>query len=371
MAISPTAEGFRAAFRRPSFTLAEIIWRWTVGATATALFAFGLFEYLRTLPVTNGELLFLRTRHPYLVGEAIAHILRGSMSRAVMASLTAGLMLAVLWMIAGAVGRLATVRALLNYFRKDVARNVSAGGVTNGGLENEVVPKNGVADREIRGVRERDVASNVSTSAFPALLRLQFLRIAVALAALFGFAGATILAGFASPAATPQPGLAFAIFLPVACLVAFLWWALNWLLSLAGMFAVRDDEDTVGAIVAAVALCRERTGAVFAVSTWTGLAHMVVFAVASTVASVPLAFAGIVPWRLVVAADVVVTLGYFAVADWLYMARLAGYVCIAETPQELLRPAPPPPALIPTPLQTTIDRNELILSDVPNLAVET
>ena len=27
-AISPTFEGFRAAFRRPSFTLAEMAWRW-------------------------------------------------------------------------------------------------------------------------------------------------------------------------------------------------------------------------------------------------------------------------------------------------------------------------------------------------------
>jgi hypothetical protein len=67
MAISATAEGFRAAFRRPSLTLAEIMWRWSTGATASALFLFGLFEYLNTLPVTNGELLFLRTRQPYLV----------------------------------------------------------------------------------------------------------------------------------------------------------------------------------------------------------------------------------------------------------------------------------------------------------------
>ena len=371
MAISPTAEGFRAAFRRPSVTLAEIVWRWTVGATATALFAFGLFEYLQTLPVTNGELLFLRTRHPYLVAEAIAHILRGSLSRAVMASLTAALMLVVLWMIAGSLGRIATVRALLDYFRREVARNVSGRGTTNGGVVNDLVTKDPVANREVTNDVERDVAGNVSTSAFPALLRLHFLRVALALAALFGFAGAAILAGFASSDANPQPGLAFSIFLPIACLVAFLWWALNWLLSLASMFAVRDGEDTVGAIVAAVACCRERTGAVLAVSTWTGLAHMVLFVVASTVASVPLAFAGIVPWRLVVALDALVTLAYFAVADWLYMARLAGYVCIAETPQELLTPPPPPLAPIPTPLQTTIDRNELILSDLPNLAVET
>ena len=359
MAISPTAEGFRAASRRPSLTLAEIIWRWMVGATAVALFFFGLFEYLDTVPVTNGELLFLRTRHPYLVGEAIAHILRGSLNRAVMAGLLAVLTLAVLWIIAGSVGRIATVRGLLDYFHGDSAGYVSRSGVTNDS--------------------EREVASKVSTeegpsAPFPALVRLNFLRAAVALAAAFGFAGATILAGFASPAAHPQPGLAFSLFLPLAGLICYVWWALNWLLSLAGMFAARDGEDAVGAISAAVALTRERTGAVFAVSTWTGLAHLVVFVGASTVASMPLGFAGVVPWRLVIAVEILVTLAYFAVVDWLYMARLAGYVCIAETPPALMAPAALPTASIPRPgppVQTTIDRDEPILSDVPNLALET
>src|SRR5580658_9332957 len=101
MAVSPTAEGFRAAFRQPSLTLAEIAWRWVTGATATALFFFVLFEYLRTLPVTNGELLFLRSRQPFLVGQAIAHILRGSLNRGVMAALLAAMLLALLWIVAG------------------------------------------------------------------------------------------------------------------------------------------------------------------------------------------------------------------------------------------------------------------------------
>jgi hypothetical protein len=86
------------------------------------------------------------------------------------------------------------------------------------------------------------------------------------------------------------------------------------------------------------------------------------------VASIPLGFAGVVPWRLVVAADILVTLVYFAFVDWLYMARLAGYVCIAEMPAALLAPLPPAPAPRTPPLQTSIDRDELILSDVPNLA---
>lgn len=341
MAISPTAEGFRAAFRRPSFTLAEIMWRWTAGATAAALFVFGLFEYLNTLPVTNGELLFLRTRHPYLVGEAIAHILRGTLNRVVIAGLFAALTLGVLWIVAASVGRIATVCGLLEYFRRDLTGSVAT---------------------------DHDGAS------LPALVRLNFLRAAVAVAAVVGFAGASIVAGFASPANNPQPGVAFFLFLPLAALICWVWWALNWLLSLAGMFAVRDGEDAVGAISAVVAFCRERTGPVFAVSTWTGLAHLVAFVGASVAVSMPLAFAGVVPWRLLVLGMAFVTLAYFAVADWLYMARLAGYVCIAETPEALLKPLlkPLPPAPLPlpppvtAPLQTTIDRDEPILSDLSN-----
>jgi hypothetical protein len=84
----------------------------------------------------------------------------------------------------------------------------------------------------------------------------------------------------------------------------------------------------------------------------------------------PLGFVAIVPWRLVAAVVILVTLAYFALADWIYMARLAGYVCIAETPQALLLHLPPQPRPEP-PVRTSIDRDELILSDLPNLAVET
>ena len=341
MAISPTAEGFRAAFRRPSLALAEIMWRWTVGATATALFFFGLVQYLNTLPVTNGELLFLRTRQPYLVAEAIAHILRGSLSRGMIAALLAVFLMACLWMIAASVGRIATVRALIDYFHRDAADTVPA-----------------------------------KSGTMRPLVRLNFLRASVAMAAIFGVFGAAILAGFASPDTHPRPGLAFLLFLPLAGMIGVAWWALNWVLSLAGMFAARDGEDAVGAISAAVTFCRERLGPVFAVTLWTALAHLIAFVGATVAASMPIGMAGVVPWRLVVLLVLLVTIAYFALVDWLYMVRLAGYVCIAEMPAEALvarAPAPtPPPAGLPAspepPLQTTIDRDEPILSDVPGLA---
>ncbi len=61
------------------------------------------------------------------------------------------------------------------------------------------------------------------------------------------------------------------------------------------------------------------------------------------------------------------TLLYFAVADWLYIGRLVGYVAILEMPAEetgLLQGIPSAPLVSSMP-SGRIDPDELILSDVP------
>jgi hypothetical protein len=96
---------------------------------------------------------------------------------------------------------------------------------------------------------------------------------------------------------------------------------------------------------------------------------LVLFGAATTVVSVPLGLARILPGRVILLAIILVSLVYFAVADWLYVARLAGYVCIAEMPEAISAPQPPP--IPPEPVQSSIDRDEPILSDIPGLIVET
>jgi hypothetical protein len=342
--MSPTLEGFRAALRRPSLTFAEIGWRWTVGAVAWALFIFSFIQYLDTLPVTPADATLLGTQQPLLVGKAISHIFRGSLNRAVFTFLVAALAVAVLWIVAASLGRAATVRAQLDYFRREVADDSTA------------------------------ISSSLQVPTLRALLALNFLRVALTLAAILAFIGAAIMASFASPGTNPQPALAFMLFLPFAGLICLIWQTLNWLLSLAEIFAVRGGGDASSTISAAVAFSRENAGPVFAVSTWTGLAHLVAIGVAGTAVSLPLAFLQLVPARVITAAVVLVTLAYFAIVDWLYIARLAGYVCITEMPQAVATQSAlpvPPSAGQPSPLQTAIDRDEPILSDLPNLAVET
>src|SRR5215831_16555447 len=233
MPISPTAEGFRAAFRHPLLTLAEITWRWVVGMTATALLFFGFFEYLNTLPVTDWDVLFLQTRHPFLVWQAIAHVVRGSIGRGVLSLILAALLLTLIWMVAASLGRLATVQAMIEYLRARFPATPSP-----------ALP-----------------ADESKTHRIFNLLRLNFLRVVVVLAALVGLAGTAIIAGFTSSPTNPHPGLALVLFLPMAWIVFLVCYALNWLLSLAAVFVIRDAEDAVGAISSAVALCRERTAA--------------------------------------------------------------------------------------------------------------
>jgi hypothetical protein len=303
---SPTLEGFRIAFRRPSLTFAEIAWRWTVGGTSVALFLFGLFEFLDSLPVTRGDAIILRTKQPWLVARTIAHILHGSLNRVVFASLLGGLAVSLLWIVFASLGRRATVRALIELLRSPLNNS-----------------------------RSQEQAS------FRGLAGLHFLRVAVALAAMLALEGAGILAGFASPATNPQPGLPFMLFMPLAGLIFFAWYALNWLLSLAGIFAVRDGEDTLEAISAATILVRERAGELAAVSVGICLAHLIAFTVAIGVVSLPLAFIHVAPTRSVLAIVALLTLAYFAIVDWLYIVRLAGYIYVAESPEKPLRSLPP------------------------------
>jgi hypothetical protein len=342
---SPTLDGFRLVFRRPSVLLAEITWRWAFGAAAIGLTAFTAGQFLDTLPVSNGDLLFLRSGQPFLIGQALAHIFRGSAPRLVAATLVLAFALAVLWNLAASLGRKATLDSLLAQF---------------------------APEREIRG-------------GIGSLLGLNFLRTALALAALLGYLGASILSGLVSSKAHPRTGLSLLVFLMLAAMVAVLWVAVNWYLSLAAVFVEKGAGDTFSSLGAVIDLCRRRTGPVSAVSFWYSLLHLAAFVAATTVVFVPLAFLGLFPAALVLTAVAVITLLYFVVADWLYISRLAAYVAVVEAPEPAAPPAPeiplPVPSLpYPSPAQALspvldngparVDQDELILSDIASQQAE-
>lgn len=338
---SPSLQGFRVIFSRPSFGLAEIAWRWTFAAAAGFLLGFAFFEYLNTLPVSRGDLLLLQTAQPVLISRAVQHIFRGSAWRVMETSAVLALTLGIAWVVVASLGRAATVSALLDHFH-----------------ENDI-SKSSQPDRKQWRLRS--------------LLILNGFRLATTLAAIVGSLAAVLLGRAASPPDDPAPASALLIILTIALLIWLAWSALNWFLSLAGIFVVADGQDTFGALVATGDLCRTRPGPVFAVGTWFGLAHITAFAVASSVVAFPLGLASLLPGEVVVGGVLLITLLYFALADFLYVGRLAAYLAIIEMPEAPVIVETAPPTL-PNTRQyldpgkepsSAIDASELILSDVP------
>jgi hypothetical protein len=337
---SPALEGFRVIFSRPAFGLAEIAWRWSFAAAGGLLLGFSFFEYLDTLPVSHTDLLLLRTAQPVLISRAVQHIFRGSAWRVIETATVLALTLGVAWVIVASLARAATIKALLAHFRES---NVS------------------LSDR-----RER------SNWRLRSLYALNCFRLGATLAATVGLFAAILLGGAASRPDDPAPGSALLIILTVTMLVWIAWSTLNWFLSLAAIFVVSHGHGTFGAIAAAVDLCRTRAASIFAAGTWFGLAHLTAFAVGSSVMAFPLGFAAFLPAGVVLGGVLLVTLIYFAIADFLYVGRLAAYLAIVEMPESPVTAVAAPP--LPQsgshldsrkPSRPTVDPSELILSDVP------
>jgi hypothetical protein len=316
---SPTLEGFQTMFRLPALGLAEIAWRWSFGLTTAAALAFTIRAYLATLPVTAGEMRLLRTRQPTLIAQALARIFQGSGPRAAaaFAVLTLGLTLA--WIVLASLGRAVTLKTLLEYFR-----------------DSETPPAS-------------------TTRGLTSLLVLNFFRAATMLAAIIGVVGAMVVARAVSSPEDPSPGKVLLIFGMLTMLIGLACPPLNWYLSLAAIFVVRDKASAFSALAKTTDLCRMRPGALAAAAIWFGIAHAIAFVLASSAVAVPLRFAQVLPGGMVFGGVLLVTLLYFAAVDFLYIGRLATYVFLLEEPE----PGPEPSVLLPS--------DDDILSDIPGL----
>jgi hypothetical protein len=318
MRTSPSMEGFRAVFRRPALGLAEVAWRWTSATVAWLLFCFLLFEYLDSLPVTKADLFLLGSGVPRFVRGAIQRILLSDAIRFLVAAAICLLAICITWIFAASVGRAATLEALI-----DQARDESP----------SEAPSSPAADSE------RSTSAAPSRLIPRALVLLYCWRAALLVTAVSAFMGAAIVAGSLGSDHDARPGIAFLLFLVLSWAIAILWYSLDWLLSTAPIFAIRDGDSAFRAISKAVTFVCRRFGAVVRTSALFGVVHLIIFFVASSLASAPLGLVRILPPGAIFLCVVFVTLLYFVLIDFLRVARLAAYICIAA-PRPGMQPAP-------------------------------
>jgi hypothetical protein len=286
------------------------------------------------------------------MSQALAHILHGSALRVIAVGVILFCATSVFWILLGSVGRAATLSQLLEHIRRRA----------------QLVTSNAVALAEFS-------PTDLSENSLRALAGLRFLRVALALAACAATLGAFVISSLASTKTDPHPGLVFFLITTWTALIWIIWSGISWFLSTASIFVVRQGQDTFGAILATVDLFRRRTGAIISVGTWFGTVHLVLFVIATSVVSFPLAFAGLIPPIVLMGVVLLLALTYFAMVDSLHIGRFAGYLAILEAPPTPPPPVPPPPPPIPTahaipsipPETAMVDQDELILSDSPAL----
>jgi len=286
---NPARAGLAAVLRRPAIVAIEIAWRWTFGAAALLLVAFVWLEFLRGIEISEAEYALTHSAPLLAVADAIARVLAANYAPLLRAAAVLLPGVALLWVIASSVGRALTLRLLLE---------------------------------PARALR------------YSALVGLSFFRAALALAALGGYVAAAILAGLAAGGPErPDVGVFIAVFFPMMFLVVGLWAVLNWFLSVAPLFAVRDGDDTFAAFAHAVRWFRRRPAVFTSIGTLYGVLRLVALVVVTVLCFMLAAAVDLISVAGVAVGIALFSLLYFALADLLYVARLAAYA-------ELMREIP-------------------------------
>ncbi|HEY2169705.1 MAG TPA: hypothetical protein VGJ30_08780 [Candidatus Angelobacter sp.] len=280
---NPITQGLRAVSRDPVIFLVEILWRWSFTLLACLLvFGVGLM-LLGPLHVGHAWDTAWRSRDPQRMGQLLVTVLLILGMKAVFAALAVPVAIAFLWSIFSALGRFVTVRRL----------------------------RIGLTSLRFRNI-----------------LALQFVRGFVSWFCFVLFFAVTFgEALIASRGPKPDLLLYYLMVLPSVVLISAFWLTVNWYLSLAVFFG-REGQSFRGALRQARQTVRQQrsdfagTGFVFL------LFRTVILLIATAICGLASGMGGTSPQSYFVLL-MVVSLAYFAVADFLYMARMAAYLALA------------------------------------------
>ena len=296
-------DGFAALWHEPVLLAAELTWRWCFGLSAWLLVVISGALFLDSLKISPGDEFLLGTLQPQLFSSAVRHIFRGSLTRLILEQAVLLLGLLLLWAFAATAGRAATLRRLVDMFRR------------------EEEPDAGLWE-------------------FRSIFTLQLLRAMWSLIAL----AVTVLSlalGVSLVDTRPVRAAFFLSFgIVLGCVFGVL---LNWFLGLAPLFCIRSGSDPMQALAQAIDFTARRTGRLSALGVgflllrlvWTGT--MLAAILAPLQLSKHLVPGGILLLMAMMA------LVYFAGVDLLYLARLGAYASLAEEdagPEETAEPYP-------------------------------
>jgi hypothetical protein len=275
---NPLTYGFRAIRRDPALLLIEILWRWSFGAVAIFLLLGFLALHPEALAGTDS--VPWNSHDPVLIAQSLLPVVAGLADDRV--AMVVGLaVVTVLWTVLGAVGRHVTLNRL---------------------------EKGGVSFRSILG--------------------LQFLRaLSVWLAGIAIVVSIMLESRIADSGAQQDLFLYFALAGGSMILISVVWAVVNWLLTLAAVCCAKHASGIAKSVRQAYTLTKSHSGDLFGMNFVFAIPRVIALVVAFVLWFLPSALLATAP-NAYFAWTIVVSLAYFAVSDWLYLARLAGYLVV-------------------------------------------
>ena len=281
---NPITQGLRAVMRDPAIYMVEILWRWSFAILACLLVVgvgLTLLGPLHVGPVWDNA---WRSRDPQRMSQVVLGIvLILGVKVIIAAAIAVPLAIALLWGILSALGRFVTVKRL---------------------------------------------RAGLTSLRFRSILALQLLRGFVGWFSLVLLFAATFgEALIASRGPKPDLLLYYLMMLPSVILISAFWLTVNWYLSLAAIFG-REGQSFRGAFRQARQTVRLQRSDVAGTGFVFLLFRIVILLIATAICGLTSGMAGTAPQSYFVLL-IVVSLAYFAVADFLYMARMAAYLALA------------------------------------------
>ena len=291
-------DALRAVLREPAFFLTEVAWRWAFGLVTWLLLALSLRQLLGQITITDAEYEMARQSHLLLLAETLAQSVHDVLPGLVRILILLTPCVSLVWIVVATIGRWSTVQGLLAEFPPQAGGEIPVSGTPQG-------------------------------QRFRALVALNFLRVVFTLATIVALFGSAMVVG--QFVGTPELiGVAVLVWMLVALLLGLAWSVVNWFLSLAPIYIVRDGLDAMRALGESLGLFRRRGSHYVNIAIGYSVLRFLALVAVLLATTVPAAMASTGGWQMIVAISAALALGYFVVADFLYVAKLASYVALAN-----------------------------------------
>jgi hypothetical protein len=310
MTADANREGFRILRSDPVLFPMELLWRWSFGLGLLALSFFAYAHLRQVVFLSDADQLALSGQDPFAIAQTAANILAEAMPLLIRTLTLVFSVAAVLWIAASALGRGIITRIIVRRFATDYGLTISPDAPRWAGF---------------------------------AILKCA--RVLMLLILVIGYLAGGSIAVLVNGAQQNILASALIVFAALA-FSGVVWSYVNWILSLAPIFLVRDALSPLDSIVAAISFICRNYSRLTAIALWNSTLR----GAAATVISV--AGVGTVALRLVLpplAISVLLTLetiAYLVISDIFLLIRLAAYASVAvrelTLPQGL--PASPEPS---------------------------